>query len=371
MSPARQAQFWLVGTGLFLFLIYVMSSVLLPFVAGAAVAYFLDPVADWLERRRLSRLAATVVITLGFVVVLVVLLVFLVPVLQAQVVRFVEGLPDYVEALQTRLEPLFRDVLARLPAAEVARWQESAGEHLGSAVNWLGKVLGRVLSGGVALLNLVSLLVITPVVAFYLLRDWDRMVAVIDDWLPRAHAETIRAQFRAIDTTLAGFVRGQATVCLALGVFYAVGLSLAGLELGLVVGLGAGLISFVPYLGSLLGGAVSLGLAIAQWGEIVPVAIVAAIFATGQAVEGNFLTPKLVGDKVGLHPVWVMFALLAGGSLFGFVGVLLAVPVAAVIGVLARFSLNQYMASPLYLGGRRAEPQPDADPPTDPSAGPS
>lgn len=356
MSPVRQAQFWVVGGAVFLLLLYLMSAVLLPFVAGAAVAYFLDPVADWLERRGLSRLTATVVITLAFVIALIILVIFLVPVLQAQVVRFVEGLPGYVSALQTRLEPLFHDILARLPAAEVSRWQESASEHLGSAVSWLGKVVGRVLSGGVALLNLVSLLVITPVVAFYLLRDWDRMVAIIDGWLPRTHAETIRAQFRAIDTTLAGFVRGQATVCLALGVFYAVGLSLAGLDLGLVVGLGAGLISFVPYLGSLLGGVVSIGLAVAQWGEIVPVAIVAAIFAAGQAVEGNFLTPKLVGDKVGLHPVWVMFALLAGGSLFGFVGVLLAVPVAAVIGVLARFSLGRYMASPLYLGGEPGEP---------------
>ena len=202
-----------------------------------------------------------------------------------------------------------------------------------------------------AFANLISLLVITPVVAFYLLRDWDRLIARIDTWLPRDHAETIRERVREVDRTLAGFLRGQGTVCLILGLFYAIALSIAGLDFGLVVGLVAGLLSFIPYVGAIIGLVLSVGLALLQFDDWLRVAIVAGIFFVGQAVEGNFLTPKLVGESVGLHPVWIIFGLLAGGALFGFVGVLLAVPAAAVIGVGVRFALDRYLQSPYYRGG--------------------
>jgi predicted PurR-regulated permease PerM len=210
-----------------------------------------------------------------------------------------------------------------------------------------------------ALLNLVSLLVVTPIVAFYLLLDWDRIVAKVDGWLPRDHVETVRRLAREIDTSLAGFIRGQGTVCLLLGSFYAVALSLAGLRFGLAIGLLAGALTFIPYAGAVIGGVLAIGVAVVQfWPAFGSIALVAATFVAGQFVEGNILSPKLVGQSVGLHPVWLMFALFAFGYIFGFVGLLLAVPLAAVAGVLVRFALGQYLASPLYVGRPASHPDP-------------
>jgi predicted PurR-regulated permease PerM len=192
------------------------------------------------------------------------------------------------------------------------------------------------------------------VVAFYLLHDWDRMVETIDGWVPRQHREIVRALAREIDVVLAGFVRGQTAVCLILGSFYAAGLSLAGLNFGLLIGLVSGVISFIPYVGSMTGLVLAVGVAIAQfWPAWTPILVVAGIFFVGQFFEGYVLGPKLVGESVGLHPVWLMFALFAFAYLFGFVGMLVAVPLAAAAGVLARFALRQYRASPLYTGGER------------------
>lgn len=333
-----------------------------------AIAYFLDPVADRLEKWGLSRLMATVVVTAGIVAALVAALLLLVPLLQAQVVSFLARLPGYIDMLRNAAEPVIAMAMERLPPDQVETLREQASGFIGSALTFIGSVLKGVLSGGFALLNLLSLVFITPVVAFYQLRDWDRMVAKVDSWLPRDHAETIRAQCRAIDKTLAGFLRGQASVCLVLGAFYAAGLTIVGLDLGLLVGLGAGIISFIPYLGTISGFVVGIGLALAQFDTYTPVALVAGVFIVGQFLEGNFLTPKLVGDRIGLHPVWVIFALLAGGALFGFVGILLAVPVAAVIGVLARFFLGQYLGSPYFHGGDHKGddlPLPSSSPPSE------
>ena len=216
---------------------------------------------------------------------------------------------------------------------------------------WVGAILASIWSGGLALVNVLSLLVVTPIVAFYMLNDWDLMIAKVDSWLPRDHAPTIRALASSIDGAMAGFIRGQGTVCLLLGLFYAVALSVAGLNFGLLIGLGAGLLSFIPYVGSIVGGVLAIGMALVQfWPEWIPIAIIIAIFAAGQFIEGNFLSPYLVGNRIGLHPVWLMFALFAFGYLFGFVGLLLAVPLAAAAGVLVRFALQQYLNSPLYLG---------------------
>lgn len=364
MSSTRQIRFWLIGLAVFVAALWVLREVLLPFVAGMAIAYFLDPVADRLEKWGLSRLMATVVITFGIVVVLVAGIVLLVPLLQAQITSFLSRLPGYIEMMRETAEPLLREIMERLPPDQVQSLQESAAGFVGDALAFVGTLLRGVLTGGFALLNLLSLLFITPVVAFYQLRDWDRMVATVDAWLPRQHAETIRERFREIDAILAGFLRGQASVCLALGTFYAAGLSLVGLDLGLLVGLGAGLISFIPYLGTIVGFVVGIGLALAQFEGYLPVLLVAGVFVVGQMLEGNFLTPKLVGDRIGLHPVWVIFALLAGGALFGFVGLLLAVPVAAVIGVLTRFFLGQYLKSSYFHGpgGSRRDLPPPAGP---------
>ena len=347
---ARQRWFYIVALLLTVIALYLLRAVLLPFVAGAAVAYLLDPLCDRLQRLGLSRTLATTVVTLAFILFVVLLLLLLLPAVYHQIVNFLEDLPRIVNAVRARIEPYIQDLRRAVSRSDAQQIQQAAGDFAGRAVNWVLQAAAGLLTGGLALVNLLSLVFITPVVTFYLLRDWDRIVRHVDALLPREHAETIREQARLVNETLSGFVRGQATVCLLLGSFYAIALSAAGLNFGLVVGLVAGVLSFVPFVGTIFGFVASIGLAFAQFDEWHRIAIVAGIFFFGQFVEGNFLTPKLVGDRVRLHPVWVIFALLAGGALFGFVGVLLAVPVAASIGVLTRFAIGRYTQSPLYIG---------------------
>ncbi|WP_417820584.1 AI-2E family transporter [Terasakiella sp.] len=350
MNASKQFRIWGIGLLTFILLLYILSDVLTPFVAGMAVAYFVDPLADRLEEWGLSRLVATSVITVCFFILTIGVLSTLLPVLATQVIGFASRVPEYMDYVRNLAEPLIRDIFAGVSESDLKELGSTIASFAKQGLGVLGQVLKQVISGGVALVDIVSILVLTPLVTFYLLRDWDVMVARIDNWLPRKHADIIRDQFRLVDQTLAGFVRGQASVCLILGVFYAAGLSVLGLEFGLLVGLGAGLISFIPYFGSILGLGVSIAIALVQFDSWMDIAMVGGVFAIGQIIEGNFLTPKLVGEKVGLHPVWVIFALMAGGSLAGFTGVMLAVPVAAVIGVLVRFGLAQYMKSALYTG---------------------
>jgi predicted PurR-regulated permease PerM len=278
--------------------------------------------------------------------------VVIVPLLATQVVAFLERVPGYVTRLQALLTEQGAPLLERIGGEKViADVQKSLGDVVGRGATWLGSFLGSLWSGGQALIGIVSLLVVAPVVAFYLLVDWDRMVAKVDSWVPAAQRQTVRDLAREMDTAVSGFLRGQTIVCLILGGIYAVGLFMIGLNFGVLIGLSAGLLSFIPYIGSLLGLVVAVGVAIAQfWPDWTMIGMVLAVFVVGQFIEGNILSPKLVGETVGLHPVWLMFALLAAGSLFGFLGLLLAVPVAASVGVLARFVLRQYLASPLHGG---------------------
>jgi len=357
MTAERQVRFWLIGLVLCLIALYLLRSVLLPFVAGVAVAYLLDPICDRLERAGCSRVIATCIVTGGFVAITATLLVLIVPLIQVQLIDLVTRLPDLLAAVQRWATPLWVTFEERFGAGQIDELRQGLSGQLGNIFRWVGVALQQILTSGLALFNILSLVFITPIVAFYLLRDWDRLVARIDDWLPRQHAPVIREQARLIDRTLAGYARGQATVCLILGTFYATALSLAGLDFGLAVGLMTGVLSFIPFVGTITGFVASMGLAIAQFTGLpggtdwLSIGLVAGIFVVGQVVEGNFLTPKLVGDRIGLHPVWVIFSLLAGGALFGFVGVLLGLPAAAVVGVLTRFGLTRYMASNLYHGG--------------------
>lgn len=351
MSPPRQLRIWLLtcllaGVGL-----YLLRDMLLPFIVGMAVAYLLDPIADRLETWGCSRTLATSLITTAFSVILISFVLFFLPVLFEQLTGFIGRVPDYVEFLRVKLDWIVARLQEDAGPEAFERLREAAAGHLGQAVTLVGRAITGFWSGGIALLNLLSLFFITPIVFFYLLRDWDRIVAHIDGWLPRDHAPVIRAIVEEIDRRLAAFVRGQAMVALILALAYSISLSLTGLEFGLVIGLGAGAISFIPYVGAIAGLIGSLGVALVQFSDDwLRIALVAGIFAAGQIVEGNFLTPKLVGERVGLHPVWVIFAILAGGVLLGFVGILLAVPVAAALGVLVRFVRDRYMTSDLYLG---------------------
>jgi len=336
---------WMAGFVIFSGLLYLLSEMLAPFVAGLAVAYFFDPLADRLEETGASRGAAAGIIVLSFLAGFILLSVLLFPLLQTQVLGLFERIPALIENVRNQVQP-FVDRLN--DAGKLDDLKGAAESYISEILSWTGGVLKKILSGGIAFFNVISLIVITPLVAFYLLRDWDRMVARFDELLPRRQADTIREQFRAIDKTVAAFVRGQGLVCLVLGIFYAVGLTLAGLDFGLLVGLGTGAISFIPYVGAGIGMLTGVAIAIGQYSDWMNVAIVAAIFFAGQTAESYFLTPRLVGESVGLHPVWIIFALLAGGTLFGFTGVLLAVPVTAVIGVLVRFFIARYLESPLY-----------------------
>ncbi|NQU62021.1 MAG: AI-2E family transporter [Rhodospirillales bacterium] len=352
MSSERQTLFWVLGMAAFVSVLYALSAMLLPFVAGLAIAYFLDPVADKLEEWGASRALATTVIIAAFFVTVIGILILLFPLLQAQIASLAARVPGLIESIRAYAQPLLERIQADMPADAVAQIKGAVGDYAGTAIKWLGGVLGGIWKGGIAFFNVLSLIIITPVVAFYLLRDWDLIVERIDGYLPRAGRPTILEQCRAIDDTIAGFVRGQASVCLVLIIWYGGALTVTGLESGLLVGLGAGAISFIPYLGAAIGLVVGVGIALAQFSDLAPVGVVAFIFIIGQTAESYVLTPRLVGDRIGLHPVWIIFALLAGGVLMGFTGVLLAVPVAAVIGVLIRFGLGRYISSPLYHGGK-------------------
>ncbi|MCU0839821.1 MAG: AI-2E family transporter [Rhodospirillales bacterium] len=356
-----ERRFW-VWTGLLIGLclvLYGLRAVLLPFLAGMGIAYLLDPLADRLERAGLPRSLAAALIILAFFVLLGVSLLIVVPALQAQIIALVSALPDRVAALTETLSPLAKHLKAQLSAEQFERLRTAAVGHVGNVVNTLATFLFNIVSRGIALVAFLSLVLITPVVAFYLLRDWDRIVAGIDGLLPPRTAPVIRAQVREIDARLSGFVRGQALVCLALGSFYAIALTVVGLNYGLLIGLGAGFISFIPYFGTIVGFALSFGVAVGQYGsDWSSIGVVVAVFAAGQVLESYVLTPLLVGDRVGLHPVWIMFALLAGGSLLGFTGLLIAVPAAAVIGVFVRFAIERYRTSGLYA---HAPPAADAE----------
>jgi len=361
MTTQQRTLSWLAAFAAFIAFVLLFESILLPFLVGLAVAYLLDPVCDRLEKVGCSRTLATSLVTAGFFLIVFLALALLLPILYKQILQFAAQLPDLVARIETKARPLLESI-ADLKASGAGNLHEVLKDSLGSAAKMLGRVGSRVVSGIGAAANLVALMIVTPVVAFYLLRDWDRLVRAVDDWLPRAHAETIREQFRLIDETLAGFLRGQFSVCLLLGVFYAVGLTALSLPFGAVVGLATGLISFIPYVGMLSGFAVGLGLAIANFDNPVDIGLVVAVFLVGQVIEGNFLTPKLVGDRVNLHAVWILFALMGGAALFGFVGILLAVPVAAVLGVMVRFALKQYLASPLYGAKDNVDDADDRDP---------
>jgi predicted PurR-regulated permease PerM len=351
MTLQRQALFWLGALVALAIFLYLFASILLPFVAGLALAYLLDPVADRLERLGLPRTAATIVILASVLLVFVLAIILIAPLLAGQISGFIERLPQTVTRLQELLEQQNKPWLDRLMGQGLSQVRASLGTIVSQGVDWLTSFLASVWTGGQALMSVLSLLVVAPVVAFYMLIDWDRMIGTIDAWAPRRYKETIRQLAREIDQSIAGFVRGQALVCLLLGTFYAVALSLVGLNFGLVIGLGAGLIGFIPYVGSIAGLLVSLGVAIVQfWPDWTMVLVVLGIFSFGQFVEGNILQPRLVGRSVGLHPVWLMFALVAFGYLMGFVGLLVAVPVAAAIGVLTRFGVQRYLESEFYTG---------------------
>jgi predicted PurR-regulated permease PerM len=350
VTPARQWRFWLVAFVLAAFALYELRGVLLPFVAGIVVAYVLHPIADRVERSGWHRTLAAGLVTVAFFLLLLLGVFLIVPAVQTQVASLVVQVPHYIDIIRETSTRWIQRVEMHIDPTDAERLRAATADFAGKVISWMGDLLKGLWSGGLALVNLLSLVFITPVVSFYFLRDWNRLIARIDSWLPRQHAGEIRGLFREIDRSLAGFARGQALACLFLGAFYSIGLSIVGLDFGLVVGIVAGVLSFIPFVGTIGGFVTSLLLAFLQFSDWRWIAATAAVFVAGHTIEANFLSPKVVGDRVGLHPVWIIFALLAGGALLGFVGVLLAVPAAASIGVLVRYGVKRYLASPIYRG---------------------
>lgn len=349
-SIPPQTWFWISMFAATIAFVWLLHDVMAPFVTGMAFAYLLNPAVTRLSRRVPRALATTIVLT-GFVLVVVGTILAFSPLIGKQLSDLIENLPSYYEKGHAYVTTFFDRIMGRLNPDDVAKVKAAAGEQVGNVLSGAKNVLSRLWSSGMALIDVITFLVITPVVAFYFLRDWPHIVKKVDNLLPRKHARTIRTMMREFNMRLNGFVRGQLLVCLCLGVIYGVGLTLVGLNFGLAIGFLAGLLSFIPYIGSIFGFVVSVGVALLQYSGFEMPMVVAGIFFFGQFIEGNFLTPKLVGERVGLHAVWVIFALLAGGQLFGFTGMLLAVPTAALFGVVVRHAIIWYQQSPAYLGG--------------------
>jgi predicted PurR-regulated permease PerM len=362
MSVERQVIFWGLVLAALGFALQLLGSTVAPFVAGIALGYLLDPLVGKLERLGLNRLGAALVILVAFVAIFALALIVAVPILGNQLIAFAQKLPGYVVGLQSlAIEEAnalnekylghWFDAFGLSQQLSSAQIQKSIGDFVTQGAQWLVNFMRSLVSGGAAVFSFFSLLIITPVVAFYILVDWHRMVAEIDGWLPLDHRDHLRAIAREIDHALSGFIRGQSLVCLFLGLWYGVGLTLVGLDFGFLIGVIAGVLSFVPYVGSLIALIFAIGVSLVQgWPSLKLFAMAVSVVVAGQFLEGYVVSPKLVGESVGLHPVWLMFALLAFGQLFGFAGLVVAVPAAAAIGVIVRHLIGLYLASPFYLG---------------------
>jgi predicted PurR-regulated permease PerM len=345
----RPVIFWIATLAALLAVVTLLREVLLPFVAGMVLAYLLNPIAGRIERLGVNRLLATLAIMSVAVVLIIGLMLVTIPTIVGELSYFVENLPLYIKRLQTLANDPSRPWLSKVVGEGLVETERSVGELTTLASSWLLTVLHSIWSGGQALISFFSLAVVTPIVACYLIYDWNTMLAAIDRWVPPARRDTVRALAKEIDATISGYVRGQGVLCLVLAGFYASSLSLIGLNHGLLIGASAGLLSFIPYLGSLTGLVISAAIALAQfWPNWTPTILVLAVFLIGQSLADYVLAPFLIGRRVHLNPVWMMFALFAFGYLFGFVGLLIAGPLAAAIGVLMRFAFRQYYASPIY-----------------------
>ena len=350
MTLKMKVAIWLGFAALSILLLWIFRGILLPFLVGLLLAYLLDPVTDWLERNRFSRGWATTLV-LSVVLLVVIFAIFLiVPLIMGQIFGLIGNLPAIANELQDYANDMLPELRQFLGEARVTEIENSLSGMITDSIGILGNISSQVAQSGLTILNALGLLIVTPVVAFYLLLDWDKMVARAFDLVPHAYREEVQGVFFDIDKAIAGFIRGQSGVVLILAAYYATALTLAGLNFGLAIGLTAGLLSFIPYVGFLVGFVLSIGVAIVQWWpDWVPVVVILGIYLIGQFLEGNILYPKLVGSSIGVHPVWLMFALFAFALLFGAVGVLLAVPLAAITGVLVRYAVRKYKASALYV----------------------
>jgi predicted PurR-regulated permease PerM len=348
LREGRQTRFWILAFILFVAAFWILKPVLLPFLAGTALAYFLNPMVDKLEARGMPRWLDALMVLGGFALIIALLLLLIVPLLQNQFGALINAIPGYIEKGRTHFIPLIEDWLARFSPDDVQQIRDATGNYAGSVATFVASAFKNILTDGLALIDVLALLIITPVVAFYLMRDWPSVTGTFDSLIPRRHYDTVIEQLHAIDSSLSGFVRGQALVCLTLGLVYSIGLTAVELQYGVAIGVAAGVLTFIPYVGTCFAWVSSIMLALVQFDNFGRIGFVIGVLMLGHILESYVLTPRLVGHRVGLHPVWILFALIAGVRLMGFTGVLIAVPTAAVIGVLTRFAIQQYKSSSLY-----------------------
>ena len=340
--------FWSLTLLSFVLFVFVFKGVLLPFVMGITVAYLLNPMVNKLGTMGIKRGHASLMILSGFLVLLAGFIGSVAPILYRELVIFADDLPEYIEKLMAILQPL--TLLIENYASDVDKGdiENLLKDNAGTATNVVALVVGKLAAGGQTFVDIITVALFMPIVAYFMMKEWPYVTGWVNDLIPRHARGVVMGLLKQINEKLSGFVRGQVSVAIILGVSYALALTIAGLKYGLLIGLMSGLLSVIPMVGSAVGLIVSIGVAWFQMGDYMFVLLIAGIFIAGQIIEGNFLTPKLVGDSVGLHPLWVFFALLAGGSILGILGMFLAVPVAAVIGVLLSFGLHKYKKSAYY-----------------------
>lgn len=355
MRAERQVLFWVTASLLLIVMIAVLKDILLPFVAGVAIAYFLSPLADRLVALGLNRIVASLLIVVSLAVIVVAALVLIVPVILAQAQDLAAALPGELTRLRTAIDAWAHERLGPGVGsldAQIARASDALAANWASLAGWAAS---SIWDRSLAIVNFFALVLVTPLVVFYLLVDWHPMLEKVDGWLPRDHADSIRTLASDMNDAVAAFVRGQGTVCIILGIYYAVTLSAIGLNYGLLIGVVTGLLAFVPFVGWALGFMTATAVAVIQfWPEMVPIMLVVGVFLSAQALDAGFLSPTIVGSKIGLHPVWLIFALFVFSYLFGIVGTLVAVPLAAALGVVIRFALDVYLKSPVYRGAPAA-----------------
>ena len=346
----RRVWIWtLILAGLFT-LLYLFKSILLPFIVGILVAYLLNPAVTKLQSLNVPRILSTTFMVLLFFIVIGGVLFFTIPFLKQELLLLAQHLPTYGERLYQATLPLLEPYTEIIPVQDFNQLKTTASAYFGDMLSWGVKAIASILTNTLALANLLSLVVLTPVIAFYLLRDWPRFTSILIGLLPLEHTNTIKDQVTLINQTLASYVRGQSLVCLCLAIYYSISLKITGLNFAFSIGIATGLLAFIPYFGFLLGATVALGLALAQFNDWASMGWVASVFAIGQGLESYLLTPKFVGERIGLHPVWIIFSLLAGGVLFGFLGIIMAMPIAAALSVIIRFTLKKYYGSNFYQG---------------------
>ncbi len=344
----KKAAVWGVATLIVLGFIWIFKSVLTPFVLGVVIAYLLNPLVKRFSTKGVKRTTSSAIIILLFFLVVTTVIILVAPIFAKESADLIEAMPSYLDKIFELIQPYMTWFQESLGENYIVDAKTFLKENISKVLTVSGGIAGGIAKGGQALVGIATTVILTPLVAFYMMREWPLIINWVEELIPRQEEKIIKDLFKQIDAKLSGFIRGQLTVAFLLGIIYAVALTIAGLNYGFLIGISAGILSIIPMVGSTLGLLAAVALAWFQAGDLQYVLIIGAIFIIGQIVEGNILSPKLLGDSVGLHPLWILFALMAGGSLLGILGMLIAVPVAAVVGVLFSFSILQYKQSPLY-----------------------